>query len=83
MAPQAPLQVAATAVTRVVVGVAADPVVEAITIPTCMHLLLLKVPNMNNIPVAAMQTTMVAFINKLHHLHLRSRRESAIIVCIE
>lgn len=83
METQAPLQAAATAVLRVVVGVAADPGVAATIIPTCMRLPLLKVPNMNNLLVATTPTTMVASINNLHQLQLPTRRENAIIVCIE
>ena len=80
MAPQAPHQVVETEVVRVVVGVAADLGVEATTITTCMRLPPLKVPNMNSIPVAA---TMEESISKLPPLHRHSKRESAIIVCIE
>ena len=83
METQPPPQAAATAVMRVVVGVAADPGVAAIIIPTCMRLPLLKVPSMNSKVVATTPITMVALINNLYLLHPLTKRGSAIIVCIE
>lgn len=84
METQPPPQAAATAVMRVVVGVAAaDPGVAAIIIPTCMRLPLLKVPSMNSKVVATTPIIMVALINNLYLLHPLTKRGSAIIVCIE
>ena len=84
METQPPPQAAATAVMRVVVGVAADPGVAAIIIPTCMRLRPLKVPSMNSKVVATTPITMVALINNLYLLlHPLTKRGSAIIVCIE
>ena len=77
MEVQPPPQAAATAVMRVVGGVAADPEVGATTMLTCMHLRPLKVLNMNLVAT----TMVVASIN--NQLHPLIRRESAIIVCIE
>jgi hypothetical protein len=83
MEVQPPPQAAATAVMRVVVGVAADPEVAATTMPTRMRLPpLLRVLNMNLKVVATTPATMgvVTINNQVHPL---TKRENAIIVCIE